>query len=647
MNNLIAQSTNDFIFALAWTLLHSVWQFAIIVLLFLGLSRFTKNAALKYQLALGSLLICLMISLVTFYHYYSNILDLRQLMDLSSWNLDNQKSKDFLQMTIVLFNDNIHLVIGLWIAGFSIHLLGAVVDYLACRKLVKFQTLDLDEQWLTKFVDLQKLIGINKKISYKLSQLINSPCVVGVFKPVILIPPALLLNLSQAQIEAVMLHELAHVRRNDYLINILQCIAKGIFFFNPFFIYLSRIIDQERENSCDDLAVYYSGNAMEYSKGISALAELNISSQLALAANSKSYSILPRIKRLFGDNSAEKNTTFQLLCSTLIGLLGLILATNVYALPAKFQESHKLEINQATESQNALPAASSTAEVAEERATELQAAPTEKEPPSSIVTAAVADYVQETSKKKLSDSTKEIEKTQALKKFEEEAKAKPLEVLKFQEPPQAQVETTKPVIDERTPSSNMDKFSAWKDSQFPIFLVNNDVNFSEYDRVIVVPTPEGYLWAHEEINDTENSSMMTSFKQRLKLSMKLGFAAKRKLTQSKYFKVMGPVGRHVEKNNTFAVQIKLKELPPSVASQNSHKEVLLGLSVIIVDTRSEEVIAYIEEEIKVSTRLEYFPKGENLADMRAEIDGETLSWNQVSLLFADRLFKDLHRLKQG
>lgn len=642
MNNLIAHIHNDFVFALAWTLIHSVWQFAIIVLLFLALSRFIKKSALNYRFALGFMFACIVVSLFTFYHYYSSIVEIRQLAELNQLNSGNQGFVGVLQKTISLVNDNIPWLMAIWVVGFTFHFCRTGLDYLNCRKLASSHLDELDKVWLERFENLQCKIGLDKKILYKLSHLVSSPCVIGIVKPVILIPPAMLLRLSSQQLEAVMLHELAHVQRNDYLINIIQCMAKGIFFFNPFFILLSRVIDNERENSCDDIAVHHCGSAINYSKGLSLLAELNYNNRLALAAKSNPYAILPRIKRLFGEASTQKNGVTQFICSTLVGVAGILMTAQVYAAPDSDTKNTDIETKPLVSS----PAKPEAPQTAQPEILQTLNEQPKSELKSSVSDRTAVDYAKKTDKKE----TNKLEKIEspALKIPEEVIKAKSEQIGEVNKiPTPVSVEQEKIVPIEKSEPSNADEFSDWKDSQFPIFLVNNDVNFSDYDRVIVVPTPEGFLWAHEEINDTENSSMMTSFKQRLKLSMKLGFAAKRKLTQSKYFKVMGPAGRHVEKNNTFAVQIKLKELPPSVASQNSHKEVLLRLSVIIADTRSEEVIAYIEEEIKVSTQLEYFPKGENLSDMHAEIDGEMLSWNQVSLLFADRLIKDLHRLKQG
>ena len=93
------------------------------------------------------------------------------------------------------------------------------------------------------------------------SALANVPVVFGHFRPVILVPAGLLAGLPPEQIQAILLHELAHIRRCDYAVNFLQRLVEGLFFYHPATWWIARVIRAERENCCDDAAVAITGNA--------------------------------------------------------------------------------------------------------------------------------------------------------------------------------------------------------------------------------------------------------------------------------------------------------------------------------------------------------------------------------------------------
>jgi bla regulator protein BlaR1 len=108
--------------------------------------------------------------------------------------------------------------------------------------------------------NLGKKLGLNRTVGLLESGYCKIPLVLGYLKPVILLPAGLLTNLPADQVEAIVLHELAHIRRNDYLVNFFQNIVETIFFFNPFLLWLSSRLREERENCCDDIALLYTQN---------------------------------------------------------------------------------------------------------------------------------------------------------------------------------------------------------------------------------------------------------------------------------------------------------------------------------------------------------------------------------------------------
>ncbi len=145
-----------------------------------------------------------------------------------------------------------------------------------------------------------QLIGIRKLVSVWFSEQVDVPSVLGYFKPVILLPVAAMSNLGIEQAEAVILHELAHIRRNDFAINLLQSLIETILFFNPFAHLLSKAAKNEREQCCDDWVLNFKYGKRDYANALLLLEESrHYNVQLAMAATNGKKTLLHRVKRLF------------------------------------------------------------------------------------------------------------------------------------------------------------------------------------------------------------------------------------------------------------------------------------------------------------------------------------------------------------
>lgn len=146
---------------------------------------------------------------------------------------------------------------------------------------------------------LLRQLHIGRPIRFLQSSLVEVPTVIGWLKPVVLLPASTLSGLTPQQLEAVLAHELAHIRRHDYLVNLLQTVVETLLFYHPAVWWLSRRIRIERENCCDDLAVSLCGDPLTYA---SALAEMEgmrgTHRQVALAATGGS--LIQRVRRLLG-----------------------------------------------------------------------------------------------------------------------------------------------------------------------------------------------------------------------------------------------------------------------------------------------------------------------------------------------------------
>ncbi|MDB4922393.1 M56 family metallopeptidase [Mucilaginibacter sp.] len=143
------------------------------------------------------------------------------------------------------------------------------------------------------------ILNISKNVKIGLTKLVDVPCMVGYFKPVILLPFSLATYLTAEEIEAILLHELAHIKRNDYLVNMVQQVISVLLFFNPCALLINKIINEERENCCDDLVVKATADPIIYAKALLKLEQTRQNDwQLALAATGKKYQLLNRIERI-------------------------------------------------------------------------------------------------------------------------------------------------------------------------------------------------------------------------------------------------------------------------------------------------------------------------------------------------------------
>jgi beta-lactamase regulating signal transducer with metallopeptidase domain len=147
-------------------------------------------------------------------------------------------------------------------------------------------------------LDLQRRLGLNRVVQYCESLQLEAPAVIGWFRPVVLLPVSALTGLSAPQLEAVIAHELAHVKRLDSFVNLFQIAAETLLFYHPAVWWISKRIRAERENCCDDEAISVGGNAVEYARALATMAEWQSAPTLVMAANRSP--LAERVARLLG-----------------------------------------------------------------------------------------------------------------------------------------------------------------------------------------------------------------------------------------------------------------------------------------------------------------------------------------------------------
>ncbi len=151
------------------------------------------------------------------------------------------------------------------------------------------------------FNALKEKLHMRGYIQLLVSAKAQAPMVIGYIKPVILVPAAAMAQLSVQQLESILLHELVHIRRYDYFINILQAIVETALFFNPFVWLISGIIRREREHCCDDVVMAHFHEPVQYASALAAIATYSgDTSALAMAASGKPDQLFHRIKRITG-----------------------------------------------------------------------------------------------------------------------------------------------------------------------------------------------------------------------------------------------------------------------------------------------------------------------------------------------------------
>jgi beta-lactamase regulating signal transducer with metallopeptidase domain/uncharacterized protein involved in exopolysaccharide biosynthesis len=181
-----------------------------------------------------------------------------------------------------------------------------------------------DAAWLATLRDLQRRLGVSRPVRLLKSGLVEVPTVLGWLRPVILLPAATLGGLTPSQLEAILAHELAHVRRLDYVFNAFQCVVETLMFYHPVAWWISRCIREERENACDDLVVEVCGDRLGYARALATLEGYRAGlPELAFAANGGS--LLNRLRRLLGVSRESGRVTFREVSGLALLGIGLVL----------------------------------------------------------------------------------------------------------------------------------------------------------------------------------------------------------------------------------------------------------------------------------------------------------------------------------
>ncbi len=303
--------------ALGYTLLHSLWlgaAFAVALAVGLLLMR-RAEARVRYVVCVSAMAgFALSVGGTLAYEYSVSTATMAVASEVQGpgvqmlWTASTQAAPP-LVLAKAYFERHLPLLVTLWLLGMlacQLRLLGrlAYVQRLKHRGVSALPT-----RWRLRLPELEAKLNLRRHVSYLASSQATTPMVLGWLKPVVLFPKILLDQLSETEFYAIVAHELAHVKREDYLINVCQSILKAAFFFHPGVWWMSERTDEEREHSCDDLAVAATGDAMPYARTLLHLSTLTSAANtpmLAMAASGSNSGLATRIRRLFDRKDPEQ-----------------------------------------------------------------------------------------------------------------------------------------------------------------------------------------------------------------------------------------------------------------------------------------------------------------------------------------------------
>lgn len=322
--------------ALCWMLVHSVWQgllLAVVAGVMISLTR-RSPAALRYNLLLGSMLTFLSAAAATYWWHWANYTPLPVLTEASLVEMaaglplvqDNSMAGGhFINRLVLFFNEYASLVVLAWLAICLVRVVKIARNLHQLHVLRHTELSAPDKVWSEKLSQFAAALGLRRDVALMLSGIVTVPMVIGHVKPLILIPAGMLCSLPAAEVEAILLHELAHVRRRDYLVNILQHGVELVFFFNLPLMWVSSLIRTERENCCDDIASAFTGDRRTYIHALVGFYEKQVANTAALAWTGPRHQLFERVKRLVHNRNKNLNIMEKLFLSTGIVAAGLLL----------------------------------------------------------------------------------------------------------------------------------------------------------------------------------------------------------------------------------------------------------------------------------------------------------------------------------
>lgn len=334
--------------ALGWTLLHFCWQGAAIAFIYAAVDRMTFRAGLRvrYGVAILALMMMPLAAVVTFVEQERLVVHVpvgghevaaSQLGVMHAGLVKGlPMAAPMVESSELWIAGNARYLLpwidGVWMAGVLLLALRAAGGWYELQLLRRRAVAVIPMEVEASFRRVSKQLRMGRKVVLRVSDEVISPMAMGVWRAAILLPVSALMQLSPAQLESVLVHELAHIRRWDYLYNLLQTTVECLLFFHPAVWWVSRCARDLREACCDEVAARSCEDPMVYAEALLQLEEQRSRTlQLAMAAKGHDGSLLMRVRQILGEGMTMERTTASGVRVAVAGaiVLGLLMGSRV------------------------------------------------------------------------------------------------------------------------------------------------------------------------------------------------------------------------------------------------------------------------------------------------------------------------------
>ena len=326
MNNILSL---PWIEPLGWTLLHSLWQGLLIWgLMFLALQAVPgQRTKLRHGVAVVSLAL-LFGSTVTTFLFLSRAPLINASPDVIETTFVSTSveakpallASQLIDTSLQWLQLHLNTMVLVWFAGFVLFASRLLIGFGYVHHLRNIAQ-PIAGHWLAQVGSLADRLRIKRAVVLAEAP-VHAPIVIGYLKPMIVFPLGMISGLTTEQVESILIHELTHIQRHDYLVNLFQAFMEALFFFNPFSWMISNAIHREREHLCDDTVLALGNSPLVYAQTLAQLEEARPAQRMALGLGGKKNQLLNRIKRIM-ETSARKEAGKVRLVPIAILLLGL------------------------------------------------------------------------------------------------------------------------------------------------------------------------------------------------------------------------------------------------------------------------------------------------------------------------------------
>ena len=329
--------------ALGWAVINSLWQMALLWVIYNLILSIYKGATSRQKSTLATLILIsgfcwFVFTLVSI--WISDTSSNHALVSSSLISMEgNENVNEWLQKTLPVASL-------LYLTLLIIPAISFARNYRYVQILRRQGISKADVKWRMFVKRIAEQMGIKRAVPIWISDLITSPVTIGFLKPIILVPLAAINHLTPQQLEAVLLHELSHIKRHDYLINLAITFIRTILYFNPFVNLFVKAIERERERSCDEMVMQFQYDPHGYASALLVIEKNNfISRPMLIAAGGRKNDLLYRVERILG---VEKKPLFSFnrLAGLFAGLLCVIALNALLILSTPNNHDLSLSVNQ-------------------------------------------------------------------------------------------------------------------------------------------------------------------------------------------------------------------------------------------------------------------------------------------------------------